>query len=60
MGVFMYSQTCIEQSPSEDGVPQNRGYIKMMKNVILCYSWFYVQKLLKNTINISFGREKWI
>ena len=28
MGVYMYSQTCIERSPSGDGFPQNRGNIK--------------------------------
>ena len=51
IGAFMYSETCIERSPSEDGVP-----LKTMKNAILCRNWsLYVQKLVKNISNINFN-----
>ena len=61
IGAFMYSETCIERSPSEDGVPQNRVILKTMKNAILCRNWsLYVQKLVKNISNINFKRELWI
>ena len=55
MGVFMVK-------PALSGHPQKMGFhrmLKMMKNAILCHNWsLYVQKLLKSTTNINFGREK--
>ena len=60
MGVFMIK-------PALSGHPQKMGFhgigviLKMMKNAILCHNWsLYVQKHLKSTTNINFGREKGI
>ena len=45
MGVFMYSQTCIERSPTGHCTPQNRVNIKNDKKAMLCHNWsFYVKK----------------
>ena len=38
MGVFMYSQTCIEQSPTGHRIPQNRVIIKNDKKAMLCHN----------------------
>ena len=58
MGVYMYSQTCIERSPSGDSFPQNRGNIKNDENAILCHNWsLYVQNLVKKILTLISGEK---
>ena len=42
MSVFMYSQTCIEQSPTGHRIPQNRVIIKNDKKAMLCHNWSFM------------------
>lgn len=59
IGVFVYSQTCIEQSPSGDGIPQNRGNIKNDKKYHLCRNWslFYKNSLKILLTSISAAKH---
>ena len=42
MGAFMYSQTCIERSPTGHRIPQNRIIIKNDEKAMLCHNWSFM------------------